>query len=67
MSIEIGNKAPFVGNYQGRDGNFQARLKISIEIEIFNPGVNISIVWIENFTRSIGIEFFNRRALWVHN
>ena len=55
-----------MGNYQGRDLNVQARLKLSIEIEIFNPGLKPSSVWIENFTRSIGIAFlFNRRALWV--
>ena len=53
----------FVGNYQGRDWSFQARLNISIEIENFNPGLKISSVWIENVTRSIGIDFFNRWAL----
>ena len=48
----------FVGIYQGRDWNFQSRLKISIEIENFKPGLKFSSVWIENFTRSIGIDFF---------
>ena len=69
ISIEIENEAPVVGNYQGRDWNFQARLKFSIEIEIFNPGLKFSSVWIENFTRSIGIEFFQSQGPlgWVRH
>ena len=59
------NKAPFVGNYQGRDWKFQSRLKFSIEIEIFNPGLKISIVWIEISRDQSGLIFFNRGALWV--
>ena len=62
ISSEIENKAPFMGNYQGRDWYFQARLEISIEIEICNPGLKTSSVWIENFTRSIGIEFFQSQG-----
>ena len=51
-----------MGNCQGRDWNFQGRLKLSVEIEIFNPGLKLSSVWIENFTRSIGIEFFQSQG-----
>ena len=62
FSTEIENRAPVVGNYQGRDWNFQSRWKLSIEIEIFNPGLKLSSVWFENFTRSIGIEFFQSQG-----
>ena len=62
FSSEIENKAPVVGKYQGRDWNFQSRLKLSIEIEIFNPGLKLSSVWIENVTRSSGIEFFQSQG-----
>ena len=37
-------------------------MKFSIEIEIFEPGLKISSVWIENFTRSIEIEFFQSQG-----
>ena len=52
----------FVGKYQGRYWKFQSRLRISIEIENFKPGLKFSSVWIENFTRSIGIEFFQSQG-----
>ena len=63
FSIEIENskratqQGPFL--WGGGPGlKFQSRLKISIEIETFNPGLTFSTVWIENFTRSLEIGFF---------
>ena len=37
--------------------NFLVSLKMSSEIETFKPGLKSSSAWIENFTRSIGIDF----------
>ena len=56
FSSEPHNKAPLCGELS------MSGLKFSIESENFKPGLKISSVWIENFTRSIGIEFFQSQG-----
>ena len=51
-----------VEKFPCQDWSFQSRLKIFIEIENFKPGLKFSSVWIENVTRSIGIDFFESQG-----
>ena len=60
FSIEIEG-----GNYQGRDWNFQAKSKTSIEIVNLKPGLKSQAYGLKNSRDLSGLNVFNRRAFWA--